>query len=75
MRELASDYWLHFQRQSIVLEDDALYSIPTGSGETLVALAMAFPQSRFKPEYNLNMSTAFQVHAPLNTLVDALTHK
>ena len=43
--------------------------VPTGSGETLVALKMAMPDSEFIAVYNLDEHTEFSCHAPLNSLV------
>ncbi|MBP2291030.1 hypothetical protein [Azospirillum rugosum] len=48
------------------------YDVPTGSGETLVCLAMAYPDSRFRPVYGVGKGTAFEPFAPLNGLVLAL---
>ncbi|MGR0187239.1 hypothetical protein [Azospirillum aestuarii] len=48
------------------------YEVPTGSGETLVCLSMAYPASRFRPVYGVGKGTAFEPFAPLNGLVQAL---
>jgi len=45
------------------------YIIPTGSGETIVCLKMAFPNITFIPKYNTCDSTKFNPEAPLNRLV------
>lgn len=45
------------------------WRVPTGSGETIVALAMAFPNHRFLPIYNCGPGTLFHPEAPLNQLV------
>lgn len=46
--------------------------LPTGSGETLVCLKMAYPDSHITAVYNLDAATAYDEHAPLNSLVQAL---
>lgn len=46
--------------------------VPTGSGETLVSLAMAYPDHQFTARYNLGPETAYNVQAPLNRLVEML---
>ena len=50
-------------------------ALPTGSGETLVALKMAFPQSSIQAVYNLDAATRYEEGAPLNRLVRALASK
>lgn len=46
--------------------------LPTGSGETLVCLKMAFPYSYIVAVYDLDAATAYDEHAPLNSLVRAV---
>lgn len=46
--------------------------LPTGSGETLVCLKLAYPKSKIKAVYNLNSATAYEKGAPLNSLVRLL---
>lgn len=48
------------------------YTVPTGSGETLVCLSMAYPACRFLPVYGIGQGTQFEPRAPLNGLVQAL---
>lgn len=48
--------------------EDIVY-VPTGSGETLVCLKMAYPGKRFIAVYNLDEATAYSEDAPLNDLV------
>lgn len=50
----------------------ATFEVPTGSGETLVCLAMVYPGSRFRPVYGVGRGTEFEPRAPLNGLVQAL---
>lgn len=54
------------------LEPGQLYQVPTGSGETLVALSMAMPECTFAPVYDLGRGTTLEPLAPLNPLVAAL---
>lgn len=49
--------------------------VPTGSGETLVCLKMAYPHVKFNAIYNLNEHTKYNVNAPLNNLVKLLANK
>lgn len=44
--------------------------LPTGSGETLVCLKLAFPLTKFYAKYNLNPATEYSANAPLNKLVN-----
>ena len=52
---------------------DKQYIVETGSGETLLVLSIAFPEIKFKPEYNTNKATAFNKEAPLNDLIAAIS--
>jgi len=47
-------------------------NLPTGSGETLVCLKLAFPETKITAVYNLNPATQFEEDAPLNALVRLL---
>lgn len=49
--------------------------LPTGSGETLVCLKMAYPNTRFVAVYNLDDSTRYDKECPLNDLVKALAYE
>jgi hypothetical protein len=46
------------------------YQVPTGSGETLVCLSMAYPNTLFMPVYDLDEATAYNAEAPLNDMVE-----
>jgi len=48
------------------------YNVPTGSGETIFCLRMAYPKIKFKPVYNLDSATRYNSEAPLNYLVESL---
>lgn len=46
------------------------YDVPTGSGETIICLAIAFPQCKFRAVYDDNdPATAYEPNAPLNWLI------
>lgn len=47
--------------------------IPTGSGETLVCLKLAYPNKDFIAVYNLGKETEYNENAPLNKLVELLS--
>jgi len=49
------------------------YEVPTGSGETIVCLKLAYPNTNFVPTYNLDEATKYNPQAPLNNLVEILT--
>lgn len=51
--------------------DGRIY-VPTGSGETLVCLKLAYPDKKFVAVYNLDASTEYNEAAPLNDLVRVL---
>lgn len=46
--------------------------VPTGSGETLVCLKLAYPNKKFIAVYNLDDATKFDDKATLNSLVNIL---
>jgi len=48
------------------------YKVPTGSGETILCLKMAYPDITFIPVYNLDEATKYEPDAPLNRLVEVL---
>jgi hypothetical protein len=53
--------------------DEMAYVVPSGSGETVVALALQYPGVRFVAQYdNSQLWTRYEVEAPLNMLVQAL---
>ncbi len=54
------------------IREDVEYFVPTGSGETFVCMAMAFPTISFKAVYNIDRYTQWNPNAPLNDLVNAL---
>lgn len=49
--------------------------LPTGSGETLVCLKLAFPETKIIAVYNLGKETEYNENAPLNKLVEILSEK
>ena len=68
MREIADEL-----RVNLTFDTGTRYIIPSGSGETVVCLKMAFPTVDFYPEYNDNYpATEYSPHAPLNRLVKAM---
>lgn len=67
MRDIADEFY--YQLHKIMPK---AIELPTGSGETLVCLKMAFPQTRIKAVYNLNAATQYEPDAPLNNLVRLL---
>lgn len=50
---------------------DEIY-LPTGSGETLVALKLAFPETCIHAVYNLDSATQYDSECVLNELVEQL---
>lgn len=48
--------------------------IPTGSGETLVCLKIAYPEKKFIAVYNIDDATKYEEAAPLNKLVELLAY-
>ena len=55
-----------------VFKAGGTYCVPTGSGETVLCLAMAFPQCQFLAEYNnANPATKYDEQAPLNAFIRA----
>lgn len=52
------------------LDESEVYYVPTGSGETIVSLAFAYPNIRFVAVYNLDDATKYEEYAPLNEKVE-----
>lgn len=50
-------------------------NLPTGSGETLIALKLAFPATRITAVYNLNSATQYDEECELNKLVKIMAEK
>lgn len=46
--------------------------IPTGSGETIVCLKMAYPDKEFVAVYNIDQATEYSAEATLNRLVQCM---
>lgn len=46
--------------------------VPSGSGETVVCLALAYPKTNFVAVYNIDEATEYSPYCPLNKLVKAL---
>lgn len=69
MNELARIYRLHL---GPALGKAAPIYVPTGSGETLVALSIAYPDAALVAVYGEGSATVFNARAPLNKLVAAL---
>lgn len=49
--------------------------VPTGSGETIVCLKMAFPEKKFVAVYDIDEATAWSAEAVLNDLVKAVADR
>ncbi len=45
------------------------YAVPTGSGETVLALRWAYPQARLVAVYDMDRATRYHPEAPLRVLV------
>lgn len=48
------------------------YVIPTGSGETIICLRIAYPKKRFIAVYNIGQGTEYDARSPLTPVVAAL---
>lgn len=64
---LAAAYKKHLQDKL----GDVVY-VPTGSGETLVCLKLAYPNKKFIAVYDLDKATEYSKDAPLNKFVELL---
>lgn len=55
------------------LDDTVVYKVPTGSGETILCLRLAFPNIQFIAQYdNTERATTYDKDNPLNAAVAAL---
>jgi hypothetical protein len=50
---------------------DVVY-VPSGSGETLVCLKLAYPEKKFIAVYNLDAATEYSPRCPLNDFVKVM---
>lgn len=69
-----SNIYRDFYKLSWVSNYDEMI-IPTGSGETICCLALAFPDKKFIARYNIDASTEYHEEAPLNKLVEQLAFR
>ncbi len=68
MVQLARAYRRHLGRLA-----DACYYVPTGSGETVICLKIAYPEKKFVPVYRQRSPhTQYDPRAPLNPVVRAM---
>lgn len=75
MRDLAVCFTTHLSRNDEFL-DARQVEVPTGSGETLVALSWAWPEKQYVAAYdNERPETTYSPGAPLNGLVRRLAHR
>lgn len=56
------------------LSSDVIY-VPTGSGETIICLKIAYPHKKFVAVYNLDNATKYDNENPLNCLVEIIADK
>lgn len=61
-----------YYKDNLILPDNR-YFIPTGSGETIICLKLAFPDKEFIPVYNLDTATQFDEECILNSLVNIVS--
>lgn len=72
MNRLSNSYKGYFKHY-LEMYDEII--VPTGSGETIVCLALAFPNKKFVARYNIDASTEYHEEAPLNKLVEQLAFR
>lgn len=60
---------------ALALLADEAYRVPTGSGETVTCLRLAFPHITFMPIYDVGEGTKHHPGAPLNGVVKAMTKR
>lgn len=72
--ELMNEISVKYKEVLGELKDDIIY-VPTGSGETLICLKMAYPNKKFIAVYNISKATEYHKEAPLNKMVELLAHK
>ena len=68
---LMADIAQAFKKELGVLSESE-YLIPTGSGETIICLQIAYPDIKFVAQYNMNKATEYSKDAPLNEVVASL---
>lgn len=75
MYDIGAELTLELRRRRTIIEAGAHYTVLSGSGETLVCLAMANnPLARFRAKYDMrDAATTYDARAPLNGLVVALS--
>ena len=72
MNRLANIYRGYFK--ALLCNYDEII-VPTGSGETICCLALAFPDKKFVALYNVDAATEYHEEAPLNKLVEKLAFR
>ena len=55
--------------------DDGVLELPTGSGETMLCMKLAYPELNIKPIYNLDDTTSYCDMAPLNGIIKMLSYE
>ncbi len=50
----------------------SVYDVPSGSGETITCLRLAYPEINFFPVYGCGQGTEYHAEAPLNGIVRAM---
>ena len=66
MHRIASAYKIGLERAKI---GPGPYIVPTGSGETILCLSMAYPRTELVAAYNVGQGTEYCKAAPLTALV------
>lgn len=71
MQRIADKFRAYFKSEGMFFEDN-FYFVPTGSGETIITLRLAFPETNFIALYNYSRGSQFEEKAPLNNAVEIM---
>lgn len=76
MVRISKEYKKHLNSLQKVISSKSVVDVPTGSGETIICLRLAFPNTKFNAIYNTNnRGTKYEKDAPLNEAVRALVNE
>ena len=72
MLKIANEFKVFYDNVAATKEE--FIRVPTGSGETIFCLHLAFPYKKFVAVYNMNDSTKYESKAPLNEIVKQIAY-
>lgn len=76
MMRIAEGYKKYLSSLQQVISSKNVIDVPTGSGETIICLCLAYPNTKFNAIYNTsNRGTKYEENAPLNKIVRIMANE